>query len=185
MERGAVVTSRGGGRVVLKEDQENAINGKQKGSVREERSVGLRESQATIQELTSQIQELQDRVNLMDDSAEESEGSSSTSRQDSSPYDGEARNHFWSISRNYLYRHHVEPRVKMYVPREESLPIPLRYIDVTRATSTNLDVMLQRRIDDYWKTKETETYQIRGQGSHDSQHWMKNLQMGIHGPGGG
>ena len=98
MERGAVVTSRGSGRVVLKEDQENALNGRQKDSVREERSVGLRESQAIIQELTSQVQELQDRVNLMDGSAEESEGSSSTSRQDSSPYDGGARNHFWSFS---------------------------------------------------------------------------------------
>ena len=39
---------------------------------------------------------------------------------------------------------------KLYVPREESFPIPLRYIDVTRATSTTLDVMLERRIDDYW-----------------------------------
>ena len=28
--------------------------------------------------------------------------------------------------------------------------IPLRYIDVTKATSTTLDVMLERRIDDYW-----------------------------------
>ena len=36
------------------------------------------------------------------------------------------------------------------MPREESLPIPPRYIDVTRATSTTLDVMLERRIDDYW-----------------------------------
>ena len=36
------------------------------------------------------------------------------------------------------------------MPREESFPIPLRYIDVTRATSTTLDVMLERRIDDYW-----------------------------------
>ena len=34
------------------------------------------------------------------------------------------------------------------MPREESFPIPLRYIDVTRATSTTLDVMLERRIDD-------------------------------------
>ena len=50
---------------------------------------------------------------------------------------------------NFIYRHHVEPRVKLYVPREESFPIPLRYIHATRATSTNLDVMLERRTDDY------------------------------------
>ena len=51
---------------------------------------------------------------------------------------------------NYIYRHHVEPRVRLYVPREESFPIPPRCIDVTRATSTTLDVMLERRVDDYW-----------------------------------
>ena len=45
--------------------------------------------------------------------------------QDSSPDDGEARFDFWSISGNYIYRHHVEPRVKLYVPREESFPTPI------------------------------------------------------------
>ena len=40
--------------------------------------------------------------------------------------------------------------VKLYVPREESCPIPLKYIDVTRATHTSLDVMLEKNIDDYW-----------------------------------
>ena len=49
-----------------------------------------------------------------------------------------------------MYRHHVEPRVKLYSPREESFPIPLKYIDVSRTTHTNLDVMQERRIDDYW-----------------------------------
>ena len=47
-------------------------------------------------------------------------------------------------------RHHVEPRVKLYSPREESFPIPLKYIDVSRTTHTNLDVKQERRIDDYW-----------------------------------
>ena len=50
----------------------------------------------------------------------ESDGSSSIPFQDSSWYDGEARNDFWSISGNFVYRHHVEPRVKLYVPKEES-----------------------------------------------------------------
>ena len=34
--------------------------------------------------------------------------------------------------------------------REESFPIPLKYIDVTRTTHTNLDLKLEKRIDDYW-----------------------------------
>ena len=55
------------------------------------------------------------------------------------------------MSGNFIYRHHVEPRVKLYSPREESFPIPLKYINVSRTTHTNLDVMLERRdLSDYW-----------------------------------
>ena len=70
--------------------------------------------------------------------------------QDSLPDAGEAMNDFWSMSGNFIYRHHVEPRVKLYSPREESFPIPLKYIDVSRTTHTNLDVKQEKRIDDYW-----------------------------------
>ena len=69
---------------------------------------------------------------------------------DSFPDAGEATNDFWSMSGNFIYRHHIEPRVKLYSSREESFPIPLKYIDVTRTTHTNLDVKQERRIDDYW-----------------------------------
>ena len=69
---------------------------------------------------------------------------------DSFPDASEAMNDFWSMSGNFIYRHHVEPRVKLYSPREESFPIPLKYIDVTRTTHTNLDVMRESLIDDYW-----------------------------------
>ena len=54
------------------------------------------------------------------------------------------------MSGSFIYRHHVEPRVKLHSPREESFPIPLKYIDVTRTTHTNLDVKQEKRIDDYW-----------------------------------
>ena len=54
------------------------------------------------------------------------------------------------MSGNFIYRHHVEPRVKLYSPREESFPIPLKYIDVSRTTHTNLDVKQEKRIHDYW-----------------------------------
>ena len=70
--------------------------------------------------------------------------------QDSAPDGGEARHDFWSMSGSFIYRHHVKPRVKLYVPREESFPISPRYIDVARATSTTLDVMLECRTDDKW-----------------------------------
>ena len=38
---------------------------------------------------------------------------------DSLPDAGEAINDFWSMTGNFIYRHHVEPRVKRYSPREE------------------------------------------------------------------
>ena len=79
----------------------------------------------------------------------ESEGSF-PQPHDSLPVAGEAMNDFWSMSGSFIYRHHVEPRVELYSPREESFPIPLEYIDVTRTTHTNLDVKLEKRIDDYW-----------------------------------
>ena len=69
----------------------------------------------------------------------ESEGSL-PQPHDSLPVAGEAMNDFWSMSGSFIYRHHVEPRVKLYSPREESFPSPLKYIDVTRTTHTNLDV---------------------------------------------
>ena len=69
---------------------------------------------------------------------------------DSFPDASEAINDFWSMSGNFIFRHHVESRVKFYSPTEESFPIPLKYIDVSRTTHANLDVMQERRIDDYW-----------------------------------
>ena len=35
-------------------------------------------------------------------------------------------------------------------PKEESFPIPLKCIDVSRTIHTNLDVKLEKRIDDCW-----------------------------------
>ena len=69
---------------------------------------------------------------------------------DSFPDAGEAINDFWSMSGNSKNRHHVEPRVKLYSPREESYPVPLKYIDVSRTTCANLDVKQEKRIDDCW-----------------------------------
>ena len=80
----------------------------------------------------------------------EADGSSSTPRQDSSWYDGEAKSDFWSISGDFIYRRLVDPRVKLYVPTEESFPIPLKYIGVVRTTDTTSDVMSEKRVEDYW-----------------------------------
>ena len=64
--------------------------------------------------------------------------------------DGEARHDFSGRSLGSVsVGHHVEPRVKLKVPKEE-FPRPLRDIDVVRRTHTILDVVLESRIDDSW-----------------------------------
>ena len=80
----------------------------------------------------------------------ESDWSFSTPRQYSSCFVGESKSDQWSISGDFIYRHHVEPWVKLYVPTEESFPIPLKYIDVTRTADTILEVMSETHIDAYW-----------------------------------
>ena len=108
------------------------------------------------------IRDCPDRGEEQDNLRGESEGSSSTSRQDSSSYDGETKSDFWSISGAYIYRHHVEPRVQLYVPTEESFLVPLKYIDVTRTTDTTLDVMSEKRIEDYCKPNSGHQYLTKG-----------------------
>ena len=103
--------------------------------------------------------------------------------EDSLPDAGEAMNDFWSVSGNFKNRHHVEPRVKLYSPREESFPIPLKYIDVTRTAHTNLDVKQEKRIDVYWISMGQENCLILGQVSLSLLYWKKNLLMDICGPG--
>ena len=66
------------------------------------------------------------------------------------PDAGEAKNDFWSITGDFIHLHHVEPRVKLHMPKEESFLVPLKYIDISRTTRTNLDVKQERRIDDHW-----------------------------------
>ena len=76
--------------------------------------------------------------------------------EDSTQDDEEAKNNFWTTTGEFIYRHDVVPRVKLYVPREETFPIPLKYIDVTRTTHTSLDVMLEKiwKITGTWVEKE-------------------------------
>ena len=97
---------------------------------------------------------------------------------------GEAINDFWSMSGNFIYRHHVEPGVKLYSPREESFPIPLKYIDVSRTTHTNLDVKQEKRIDDYWNIDGSTDLSDPWTGLTQFTLFEENLQTDICGPGG-
>ena len=89
-------------------------------------------------EFREPIQRREQTVRSEDVSGElqsESEEPQSTEPSD----DAEARKNFWSIDSTWL---HSSPK--------ETFPIPLKYIDVTRSTDTDLDVKQEKRLDDYW-----------------------------------
>ena len=89
-------------------------------------------------------------------------------QDDSTLDDAKAGNDFWSITGEFIYRHHSEPRVQLYVPREESLPFPLKYIDVARNIYTSLDVIMEKILKIIGTWMEKENYQMHGQVSQDS-----------------
>ena len=39
---------------------------------------------------------------------------------------------------DFIYRHHVEPRVLLYVPKEETFPIPVNSFGLVRSANTDL-----------------------------------------------
>ena len=49
----------------------------------------------------------------------------------------------------------------MYMPKEESFPVPLKCIEVTRTTHTSLDVLLEKNIDDYWNVDGDREFSVR------------------------
>ena len=92
-----------------------------------------------------------DRGEEQDNLRRQSDGASSTSRQDTSWYVLVKPKMISGLySRNFIYRHHVEPRVNLCVPTEESFPFPLKYNDITRTTDTTSDVMSAKHTEDYW-----------------------------------
>ena len=79
-----------------------------------------------------------------EDFIRELQGEPGESQPTESTDDAEARADFWSIQDDF------EPRVQLCLLKEETFPGPLKYIDVTRSTYTDLDVMQEKRVDDYW-----------------------------------
>ena len=103
---------------------------------------------------------------------------------DSFPDAGEAINDFWSMSGNFIFRHHVEPRVKLYSPREESFPFPLKYINVSRTTHTNWLLNKNAASTIIGTSMGQETCRILGQVSLNLLYWKKSLLMDMCCPGG-
>ena len=71
------------------------------------------------------------------------------------------------------------------MPREESFPVPLKYIDVTRTTDTSLGVMLEKNIIDYWNVDGDR--ELSGAWTGVPRFTFlkeRNHRMGKRGPGG-
>ena len=84
-----------------------------------------------------------------EDFSREIQGEPGESQPTESTDDAETRADFSSIQGDFRCRHHNELRVQLYVPKEETFSIPLKYIDVTGSTRTDLDVLQETRVDDY------------------------------------
>ena len=90
----------------------------------------------------------------------------------------------WTITGEFIYRHHVVPRVKLYVPQEETLPFPMKYIDITRTTFTSLDVMLGKQVEDYWNVDGERELSDAWTGFTRFILLNERPPDGTHGPGG-
>ena len=92
----------------------------------------------------------QEQTVRSEDFSGELQGEPGESQPTETTDDAEAWADFWSIQGDFIYRHHNEPRVQLHVQKEETFPIPLKYIDVTRSTHSDLDVMQEKRVNDCW-----------------------------------
>ena len=102
-----------------------------------------------------------DQPVMREDLKEELQGNSERSQPTETKDDAEAHNDFWSMERDFIFRHHVEPRVQLFVPREETFPTPQKYIDVTRSTHTNLDGENPCRVHVVWGAPDEDSSNYR------------------------
>ena len=79
---------------------------------------------------------------------------------------------------DFIYRHHVEPRVQLHVPKEETFPIPLKYMDVARTTHKSGRVA-RKQLTIVGMSMWIAVCQTHGQDSRSLQYCMKTLQKDI------
>ena len=118
-----------------------------------------------------------------EDLSRELQGESGEAQPAESSDDAEAHADFWSIQGDFIYRHHNEPRSQLYVPKEETFPIPLKCIDVTWSTHTDLDVLQEKRNDDYWNVDSSRHLSNSWKGFTKITLLRENLKKYICGPG--
>ena len=106
------------------------------------------------------------------------QGSSDGSQQmDEMVDDAEVRNDFWSIEGDFIHRHHVEPRFQLYVPKEETFPVPLSYINVVwgkleKDAGMAADESQKRNRGDRWSQGKSQNSALRVINGH-----LKNSEL--------
>ena len=69
---------------------------------------------------------------------------------DEEPGKVETSEDYWTFSGDALTRHHITPRLKLYKPTQDDLPMPIEYLDIDRYTKTDLETKNESIIFDYW-----------------------------------
>ena len=88
-----------------------------------------------------QLQECRERQ------AKEDEEEKENQRQQENMQDQHSED-YWTSTRDSLIRHHKTPRTQLFIPTEESSPIPLKYLDIHRSTDTSLNTLAEKYITD-------------------------------------
>lgn len=57
---------------------------------------------------------------------------------------------YWTVSATAVVRHHVTPRMRLYITHEAASPIPMLFLDVVRPTLTNLEDSTDAFVQDVW-----------------------------------
>ena len=97
--------------------------------------------------------------------------------KDTTTEDGEARNDFWTIAGDYIYRRHVEPRVKLCVPCDMLMLSGgqlQHWMCCWKGVLTIIGTLMVAGI-----------YRRPGPVSRSSQHELQNLQTETRRLGGG
>ena len=82
----------------------------------------------------------------------------------------EARKDFYAISEISFIVIKLNREVQLYVPRKESYPIPLNYIDFISATYADLEIAKENEFMTVGMSMRTKICQIRGRVSQDSRY---------------
>ena len=73
-----------------------------------------------------------------------------SSKKEEGDKKGRKKEDSWSMSGEFNYRHHEEPRLKLYDRDNETFPTPSKYVDVMRQTQTRINNVYEKIINDVW-----------------------------------